>query len=121
MTVSINNTDITPFIQESSYEMNRYTDHKEWIDGNRRKHREIMRNYIKGSFEMVFVTESDLSDFMDLVEDNTVNGILTITLYIQNINQTDEYEVFCEIVGNTDRKINNDYFFKKFNVSITEV
>lgn len=120
MTATINGTDISSYINESSYKMNQYDDYKEWVDGNRIKHHEIMRHFIKGSFDMIFLTELDLTTFLTLLGNNTVNGITTITLYVQNINQSNQYQVYFDMICDSDRSISTNYFFKKYKVTITE-
>lgn len=120
MFVKIGNTDITPFVQESTYDVNSYDDYEEWKDGNRHIHREQMRTYVEGSFDLVFVKQNDLKRFLDLVDENTTNDLLNVTLYVQNINKNKTCKVFKKLVGTSDRKINDTYCYKRFTLSLIE-
>jgi hypothetical protein len=120
MYASIGGVDITPYIQETSYDVNQYEEYEEWKDGNRKKHREVMRTYVEGDFDLVFVTASDLNAFLTLLENNKVDGHLPITLYIQNLNQNKVCSVLYEFKATKDRQISNTYFYKRFKMSIVE-
>lgn len=120
MYASIGGTDISSYIQESTYNVNEYEDYEQWIDGNRHKRREVMRTYVKGSFDLVFVKASDLTSFLTLMNNNKANGLLTITLYVQNANQNKTCQMFVDFTGKDDRKISTDYFYKKYNMSLLE-
>ena len=121
MLASINGTDITPYIQESSYEANDVGEYEEWKDGNRRKHRTKLRSAVEGSFSLVFVTATALNSFLTLLENNsTAAKLITMRLYIQNTNTTGDYDVFYEFENTDSRQISTDYFYKKFRFSFEE-
>lgn len=121
MLASINGTDITKYIQESTYEVNQEDVYEEWLDGNYRTHREVTRTKVTGKFEMVFVTESEFSAFLTLLGNNTsASGVLAITLYVTNINTSASYNVFYEFENTSNRQINSNYFYKRFKMEIEE-
>ena len=120
MYVSIGNTDITSYVQETTYTMNQFDEYEEWKDGNRTKHRETMRTYVEGSFDLVFVTETAFNNFLTLLNNNTTDGVLTITVYVQNINQNKTCQMFKTLENVNDRKISNSYFYKRLTLTLVE-
>lgn len=118
---SINGTDISNYIQESTYEINQRDVYKGWMDANYNIHREKIRTRVVGSFDLVFLTETDYTAFLTLLNTNTdASGMLTITLYVTNINASASYNVFFEFENNVNREISANYFYKRCTMDIEE-
>lgn len=121
MLASINGTDITEYIQESTYKMDKEDVFEEWEDANWKKHHENPRKRVSGSFDMVFVTDQAFNDFLILRDANTdASGKLTITVHVSNTNTDEEIEAFYEFNTSSDRKISNTHVYKRFSMKIEE-
>jgi len=120
MLASINGTDITKYIQETSYQISQETREDEFYDGNHKLHLVPLRNYVKGSFEMAFVKSSDLTNFLNLVAANKTGNLLKITLWVSNLNQAAEKDVYFKMKSKKKIKINANYDLNIFNVEIEE-
>ena len=121
MLASINGTDISAYIQESTYKMNQENVYEEWEDASHYTHREQLRTRVVGSFELVFVQESDLTSFLTLMNNNMdTNKRLTISVFVSNINAFNEYVMFADFESISDRSISNSYFYKRFSLALAE-
>ena len=120
MLASINGTDITGYIQETSYQVNQAPIYEEWTDGNYKTHREETRQKITGNFDLIFVRATDLDNFLKLVDENSTGSLLTITLWIQNKNRAVETQVYFSFEAKTVVKISDNYTFHEFTVTIEE-
>ena len=120
MLAQIGTTDITKWIQESTYSMNAKSVYEEWEDGNLHRHQQSIRNRVQGSFELVFTTNSDLDDFITLLNSNTENNLLTITVWVDNKNASSEHLMFYEFDGTSNRQINSSYVYKRFKMTLSE-
>lgn len=57
--------DLTPFIPVPTYKVNQFDVYEEWTDANHKKHREIVRTQIKGTFTLLFRTPAEFDFFMN--------------------------------------------------------
>lgn len=91
----INNTDLTPYMDFQSYEMNSVPVIREWTDGNMIEHRDTIRNRRAGGFRLAFFSGTDLNAFLTLLS-NAIqpNGFYNVTAFVQNTNTTDTFEAF---------------------------
>lgn len=97
MLAQIGTTDITKYILSGTYEVNEENILKEWTDANQVVHRNIIRQKIKGSFQLKFHTEEEYSAFCELVRENrTSEYLLPMTLYIVNADEEKEVNVFYQ-------------------------
>lgn len=53
MLAIIGSTDITKHIVADSYNIDAADVYEEWLDGNYRKHREVVRSRVSGSFSVI--------------------------------------------------------------------
>lgn len=97
MLASINGTDITKHIIASTYNVNNIDDYNEWKDGWHRKHRDVIRERVIGSFDLKFLKgTNDYSDFVSLVERAKVNGSITMQVYVSNKNIEKTIDAYCD-------------------------
>jgi len=120
MLASINGTDITEYINETSYEVNQEELTEEFYDGNHKLHKIPLAKKVRGSFQMVFVKPEDLTNFVNLMEANKTGNLLHITLWISNLNRAAELDVYFEFLSKKKVRISDRYEFHKFKVEIEE-
>lgn len=119
---SINGTDISQYILSESYSINQKDEYNEWTDANRVNHRDIIRTRVSGKFELQFpvCNEQLYTDFVTLLSDNTVSGILPITVFVNNINETKEINVFYEYLPVMVKNVRSNKYYKSFELSLEE-
>lgn len=86
MLVKIGSIDITKKIEDGTYVMESEGEYIEWKDGNKKKHRVYTCEKVKGSFNVICDSRlgMDSKKFLDLIDECTVDGVLTITCWISN-------------------------------------
>ena len=93
----INNTDLTPYMDYQSYEMNSAPVIREWTDGNMIDHRETIRYRRSGGFRLRFFSASDYTAFLNLLALNVNEyGFYTVSAFVQNTNATDTFYAFID-------------------------
>lgn len=120
MLAQIGSTDITKWIQESTYKMNAEDIYEAWEDGNWVEHHHLIRDKVKGSFDLVFVTDADLNAFITLLNSNTVENYVIITVWVSNKNASSEHRMFYKFENTSDRQISDSYVYKRFKMTLTE-
>lgn len=77
--------DLTEHIVVPTYKVNEQPEYEEWKDANYTVHREIVRTKVKGSFSVVFSSLSEYEEFLQAVEDHTIeDGSTQVTVYLHN-------------------------------------
>lgn len=77
--------DLTEHIVVPTYKVNDLPEYEEWKDANYTIHREIVRTKIQGSFTVKFSSLSEYEEFLQAVENNTVDdGSTSATVYSHN-------------------------------------
>ena len=119
---SINGTDITQYILSESYNINQKNEYNEWTDANRVNHRDIIRTRISGEFELQFPigNEQLYTDFVTLLSANTASGVLPITVFVNNINETREINAFYEYLPVMVKNVRSNKYYKSFKLSLEE-
>lgn len=122
MLVTVNNVDITKYINPKTYKMNAEKEYESWLDGNYREHRIYTRIRIKGSFEVALYGQDNMltQDFLDLWNDAVENEIVTMLVYVQNTNKMEAIEAFFEFDGKFHREMINGNYCDILTVKITE-
>lgn len=123
--VVIDDLDLTSNITVPSYKVNKEQQYDEWTDGNYRKHREITRTKISGSFKLYFETVAQQDEFYDAIETmkaSSDDGSVEMDLYLNNLH-TVETGVHCFVKytpANENPRINGDGKISGFEVQIEE-
>lgn len=81
---SINGIDFTRHITAPSYEVNEESVYNEWTDANKDTHRDVIRNRVSGSFDVIFDNEPDLNTFINMINDKDKSDRVEATVYINN-------------------------------------
>lgn len=122
MLASINGTDITQYVLSESYKINQKNEYNEWTDANRVNHRDIIRTRVEGEFELQFKIGDEIpyNNFVALIKDNTVSGVLPITVFVNNVNETKEINVFYEYLPVMVKNVRSNKYYKSFKLSLEE-
>lgn len=132
MIFSINTTDLSAQVNnKKSYKMNSTRQFSSVTDSNGIEYRNYYRERVSGSFEMWFIdpitppngNEStsavDYSTFLTLVQNNTTNGVLLCTVYVQNKGVTQTINCFCDITMKKEADVNG-FKVRIINLKILE-
>lgn len=85
------NVDFTNNITVPSYKVNDFDIAEEWEDGNKKKHKEIVRSQVKGSFTLKFMDAQSFNHFFEVLNANKVltgdnSGAVLMNVFVQNKN-----------------------------------
>lgn len=114
----IGSTDLTEQINnKTSYKVNSTKPYSSIKDANGVEYRNFYRTQVSGSFEMVFITGQGISysDFLTLVSNNSVNGVLTCSIYVQNEEVVRVINCFLETSVKKESDVNG------YNVKIVKI
>ena len=117
----IGNTDITQHIVAPTYKVNSQPSYFEWTDANHRKHRDIRRFVIKGTFTLKFMIHEDYYNFITLLNDNTgTDGATTVSVFSNNLNKVTNTNVFITIDPQNTLPFYGNRSYEGFEVTIEE-
>lgn len=66
----LNTTDYSSHVVAEEYKVNLKPVYQEWTDGGQVKHRDVVGQKLKGTFQMFFKTQSDLQTFLTALATN---------------------------------------------------
>lgn len=93
----IDGTDFSDCITVPSYKVNSKDIYDEYVDANKIKHRDIHRSQISGTMSMKFFDIDRYYDFLRLLrEKKTIEGYVTVSLYVNNLNEVKEADVYID-------------------------
>lgn len=95
--IVVNDTDLTPYVVNGSYDIGESDTYESWMDGNYKEHRIIAASKVSGSFEIACGGDLTLSSFLSTWRGAVDNGVVTIGLYVPNRDLFDIYECYFEI------------------------
>ena len=104
--VVIGGKNFTQHIKVPSYKVNKAAQWNEWEDGNYKKHRDLKRTKISGSFTLLYDDISELDDFFDTVETIQAahpNGVVPIYLYLNNLHTVELANCFVKYTPDNSR------------------
>lgn len=129
------NKDYTRFITVPSYKVSSKPITKEYQDINGVTHKEFIRDQISGSFTLKFYDDSSYEDvsttlsaadnFQEFFDEyqrlKQKSGLITITVYVNNLNITKEIQAYMEMEpANTMPYMNGGKSYDGFEVTIKE-
>lgn len=121
MLVKLGNTDITQYINESSYVMASEPVYNEWTDANYTTHRDEVRRRIKGSFTLAFVTDTDYNAFITALNSVKNGNVITVTLYVGgDINSSQTIYAYYSIKPIKRRQVSAGYIVSLMTMTIEE-
>lgn len=95
--IVVNDTDLTPYVVNGSYNIRASDTYESWQDGNKKEHRIIVTSKVSGSFQIACGGELTLSDFLTAWNGAVNNGVLRIGLYVTNTDAFEALECYYEI------------------------
>lgn len=95
--IVVNDTDLTPYVVDGSYNIKSSDTYESWQDGNKKEHRIIITSKVNGSFQIACGGDLTLSEFLEVWHSAVNNGILRIGLYVTNTNTFEAIECYFEI------------------------
>lgn len=88
MILKIGDTDFSACLIKGSYNVNEVKETHDWTDSNYKKHSDVLRRRIVGSFAVRPMTEDLYAEFVQALDANTnSDNVTTISLYVTNIKQ----------------------------------
>jgi hypothetical protein len=100
--------DLTEKITVPSYKVNTRTQFTEWTDGDLILHRDIQRQYLEGSFTLLFIDKDDYISFLDFYNEAlTDGGYIQAYVYSNNKHEV----VLTNIFMDFDEELANEMPF----------
>lgn len=94
----IGGRDFTKNITVPNYKVNEKPVYDEYIDANKKVHRDTLRHQVEGSISFLFYDVEKYYEFLDVIRDNTnVEGYVTVSLYINNKRTFETKNVFIDL------------------------
>lgn len=121
--LEINGTNYTQHIKVPSYKVNKVAKTLEWEDANYKKHKEITRYKVEGSFTLLFDDISDLDSFFDTVETlmaGSPSGAIPMTLYLNDRHTTETVTAFISFTSANERPLIWRGDFSTIDVTVEE-
>ena len=117
----INNKDFTDHIVPDTYEVGAEDIYESWNDGNMREHRIIIAKKVRGSLQ-IRCSEGTLplSDFLADVRAATVNGVLTLGLYVTTMDSFEALECYYHIESSDHIKDTGGKLYDVLTLNLTE-
>lgn len=116
----VNNTDITRYIDKDSYQMNSNDVYVSWENGNFVEKRIPIRTRVEGSFTIRCGKGLTLESFLTNWNNAVRNKVITINLFVQNINGNETIEAFYSFEGERHVELDNGAFYDELTVKIRE-
>lgn len=122
MFLQINDVDFSKNVQESTYKVDSIPVYEEWTDAGKKIHREITRNRVVGSFDIVFFDGwgQSIDDFYTAINTIIDEGVTKVKLYISNLNQTKNVNAFLTISTNKYVPNVNGKTLHRLNIKVEE-
>lgn len=123
MRVIINNTNITNYIVEGSYNMNAVDSSESWEDGNFVEHRIIVTKKVSGEFDVVCSNRANsinLAAFLTLWRNADNNGVVTIDVYVLNEDVNKTIDAYYSITSKSHNRAGDGSMIDVLTVKIKE-
>lgn len=120
--VTVNGTNITPYINRKTYKMNQEDIYESWENANMIESRILIRTRIKGSFEVSVYGRNDMDyeAFLSLWNSAVDNGVVTIGVYVQNTNEFEAIEAYYKTSGVAHNRLMGGSYFDRVTFEIEE-
>lgn len=126
MVFKIGNQNFTSYVQESTYKMDAVDRYKTYTDGkNRERRKYYARGELKGTFEMVFTTASQLAGFKSAIDANTASdkanaGRVSVTATVSSTNAQRTTLAFITLKTKKRVQINSSREYIRITVEVVE-
>ena len=123
---NVENVDFTQYITVPSYKVNEFDDTEDWKDGNGKKHKNLIRTQIRGTFTLKFFNVTEFNRFFEILEANKIvsgenSCSVLATVYVQNKNIVKTTYVFVTADPADTLPLLGTGSYEGFEVSIEEV
>ena len=120
------NVDFTSNITVPSYKVNNFDEGDEWVDGNKKKHKNVIRTRVKGNFTLKFLDPQSFNNFFAILNENKVPsgdnaGAVLVSAYVQNENTVKSFYAFISADPADTLPLMADQNYEGFTVQIEEV
>lgn len=113
--------DFTKCIRMGTYKVNSKDVYNEWVDGNYKTHRDIVRSKVKGTFSLYFTDASKEEEFFDILNSITGTGGQTpVSVYVNNHHEVRDVEVFIDIDPSNEKPYMGLNKYGGFELSLEE-
>lgn len=117
--LEINSKDYSEHVQPTTYRVNAEKTCEQWEDADNNRHFSDVVEHVNGSFEMVFIEDQDLTDFLAEIELGTYNNLTSLRLYIGNKNEVVDCECYVQISSIRNEEISATKVYKRMLIEVT--
>jgi len=118
--VTVNNTDITRYINKDTYKVNSNDVYESWLNANFVEKRIFTRKRVEGQFEIRCGKGLTLAAFLSNWEAAVSNGVVTMGLWVQNTNSFEAIQAFYSFEGQEHVELDNGAVYDRLIVKIKE-
>ena len=117
----LGDTDITKYINYTSYNVSSVPITNEWTDANYNLHSDEVRRRIEGSFDLAFTSDTDYNAFISLINSNKAGNLLSITLYVgSDVNALVPCYCYYKIELKSRKEANESYIVTILQMTVKE-
>jgi hypothetical protein len=122
MLLVVNGTDLTDYVNPSSYSVNEVDQCDSWLDGNLVEHRIYGRSRVAGTFDVFLYGKDGMTTeaFLENWEAAVENHILTAQVFVQNKNTMKTINCYYTFEGTSHREMVNGNYCDKLTITIQE-
>lgn len=118
--------DFTRFITVPSYKVNEFDISEDWEDGNKKKHKHIVRTQAKGTFTLKFNTADEFNNFFSIVNQYKIrtgdnSGAVLVNVYLQNKDTVKSIYMFIDADPEDTLPLLGTGSYEGFTVTVEEV
>ena len=114
--------DLSPFIIQGQYQINKVDQYNEWIDAGGNTHRSIYKRRCEGSIKVKFVRVGDYETFIQAYKSaRDVNGLVYCDMFVNNTNEmVSNVRAFLDFEPTKNRNGSNRDIYDEFVIEVTE-
>jgi hypothetical protein len=119
--LSIGSTDLTSYIDQQNWDVNRTPVYVDWTDANHVIHRHVNRYRISGKFKIGFKSVTDVTSFLTLLENNRQSGeYYSASIFSNDDNTLHTAEIFLDGVASIKRDLQNGRVWHAYDITVEE-
>ena len=120
MLASVNNVDITRYIDRDTYSSNSEEIYESWENANYVEIRIPIRKKIKAKFTIRCGKGLSFDNFLSNWNQAVEDGVVTMGLFVQNDNEFEAIEAYYTFTGNKHVELDNGAVYDEISVEIEE-
>ena len=114
-------TDITNYINETSYKIDSVPVEHTWTDANYMSHTDELRRRIEGSFDLAFRSDTEYNSFLTLLNEYKSGNLLRITVYVSgDVNALQDIICTYKLSQKSRREANSSHIVTILTMDIKE-